>query len=131
MNRLSATSGPRARHVIAWAGASPTSAGPGKPPPKIQGLKGRDRVCTAHVPPLQGGEIHLGTITWGFTPGCHITGFQPCKQRRIPVSPLALQQEFVVRVTEIRAMQSDQAASRLRLESLFQSLLHRALNGEL
>ena len=27
--------GPKARHVIAWAVASPTSAGPGKPFPQI------------------------------------------------------------------------------------------------
>ncbi len=27
--------GLKARNVIAWAGASPTSAGPGQPPPKI------------------------------------------------------------------------------------------------
>ena len=29
------------------------------------------------VPPLQGDGICSGTITWGFTPGCPITGFQP------------------------------------------------------
>src|SRR5437667_7935196 len=27
--------GPKVRNVIAWAGASPTSAGPSQPPPKI------------------------------------------------------------------------------------------------
>ena len=27
--------GPKARHVTAWAGASPTSGGPGQPPPQI------------------------------------------------------------------------------------------------
>jgi len=42
-----------------------------------------------------------------------------------------LQKEFAARVTEIRALQAEQAASRQRLESLFQSLLHRAFNGDL
>jgi len=49
----------------------------------------------------------------------------------IPVPPLPLQKEFVQRVTEIRALETSQAASRRRLEALFQSLLHRAFNGEL
>ncbi len=52
-------------------------------------------------------------------------------QIRIPVPPLPLQQEFARRVTEIRALEAAQAASRLRLEALFQSMLHRAFNGEL
>ncbi len=49
----------------------------------------------------------------------------------IPVPPLPLQKEFAQRVTEIREMEADQAASCLRLESLFQSMLHRAFNGEM
>jgi type I restriction enzyme S subunit len=48
-----------------------------------------------------------------------------------PVPPLALQKEFAARVTEIRAVQTEQAASRQRLENLFQSMLHKAFNGEL
>ena len=43
----------------------------------------------------------------------------------------SLQKEFAARVTEIRAVQAEQAASRQCLEALFQSLLHRAFNGEL
>ena len=35
------------------------------------------------------------------------------------------------RVSEIRAMKTAQAASRRRLDDLFQSLLHRAFQGEL
>ncbi len=50
---------------------------------------------------------------------------------RIPVPPLPLQKEFSERVGEIRAMESAQVASRERVESLFQSMLHRAFNGEL
>lgn len=38
---------------------------------------------------------------------------------------------LVARVTEIRAMQADQSASRKRLDDLFQSMLHRAFEGEL
>ena len=49
----------------------------------------------------------------------------------IPVPPLPLQTEFAKRVTEIRELEAKQAASRQRLESLFQSMLHRAFNGEL
>jgi len=50
---------------------------------------------------------------------------------KVPVPPLPLQKEFAQRVTEIRALEAAQAASRLRLENLFQSMLHRAFNGEL
>jgi type I restriction enzyme S subunit len=49
----------------------------------------------------------------------------------IPVPPLALQKKFAARVSEIRAVQAEQAASRRRLEILFQSMLHRAFQGEL
>lgn len=48
---------------------------------------------------------------------------------RIPA--LALQKEFAARVSEIRVLQDDQAASRCRLDELFQSMLHRAFQGEL
>ncbi|MCJ7699039.1 restriction endonuclease subunit S [Candidatus Bathyarchaeota archaeon] len=50
---------------------------------------------------------------------------------RIMLPPLSQQKKFADRVTEIRMLESDQAASRLRLEALFQSLLHHAFNGEL
>jgi type I restriction enzyme S subunit len=49
----------------------------------------------------------------------------------IPLPPLPLQNEFAARVTEIRAVQAEQATSRRRLDDLFQSMLHRAFNGEL
>jgi len=49
----------------------------------------------------------------------------------IPIPPLSLQNTFAARVTEIRAMEAAQAASRQRLEHLFQSMLHRAFTGEL
>lgn len=49
----------------------------------------------------------------------------------IEVPPLALQTEFARLVTEIRSMEVEQASSGRRLEHLFQSLLHRAFQGEL
>ncbi len=49
----------------------------------------------------------------------------------VPVPPLPLQKEFSKRVTEIRAMEAEQATSRRRLEDLFQSMLDRAFRGEL
>lgn len=53
------------------------------------------------------------------------------KRLRLRVPPLTLQKEFASRVSDIRAMQADQAASRRRLDDLFQSMLHRAFQGEL
>jgi len=49
----------------------------------------------------------------------------------IPSPSMALQKEFATRVGEIRAVQAEQTASRRRLENLFQSMLHRAFQGEL
>lgn len=50
---------------------------------------------------------------------------------RVPVPPLPLQEEFAKRVTEIRELEAEQAASRECLDALFQSMLHRAFRGEL
>lgn len=49
----------------------------------------------------------------------------------LPVPPISLQHQFAARVTEVRALEAQQAASRQRLDDLFQSLLHRAFRGEL
>ena len=49
----------------------------------------------------------------------------------VPVPPLVLQKEFAQRVKEIRELEAGQATSRTRLDALFQSMLHRAFNGEL
>ena len=53
--------------------------------------------------------------------------------RALPVllPPLTLQKEFAARVSDIRAMQAEQVASRRRLDDLFKSMLHRAFQGEL
>jgi type I restriction enzyme, S subunit len=60
----------------------------------------------------------------------HLTGVK-LASIRIPLPPIVLQKEFAQRVTEIRELESAQAASSRRLEALFQSLLHRAFQGEL
>jgi type I restriction enzyme S subunit len=49
----------------------------------------------------------------------------------LPLPPLSLQKEFAVRVSDIRALQAEQAASRRRLDDLFHSMLHRAFQGEI
>ena len=46
-------------------------------------------------------------------------------------SALSRQRDFAARVAEIRAMVAQQAASRQRLDDLFQSMLHRAFQGDL
>jgi len=56
---------------------------------------------------------------------------QQVRALEIPLPPLYLQTLFANRVSVVRTLEADQAASRLRLEALFQSLLHRAFNGEL
>jgi type I restriction enzyme S subunit len=42
--------------------------------------------------------------------------------------PLSLQKEFAARVSKLRELEAGQAASRQRLDDLFQSMLHRAFN---
>jgi type I restriction enzyme S subunit len=56
---------------------------------------------------------------------------QQVRTLEIPLPPIALQNEFATRVAEIGAVQSEQTASRRRLDDLFQSTLHRAFQGEL
>ncbi|MEN6582081.1 MAG: pentapeptide repeat-containing protein [Armatimonadota bacterium] len=50
---------------------------------------------------------------------------------RLHIPPRPLQRQFAAHVTEIRAIQDQQAKSREELDALFESLLHRALAGEL
>ena len=69
-------------------------------------------------------RLSLGTNTKYLTLGI-------LKNIKIQQPVSALQHEFARRVTEIRALEAAQAASRLRLEAPFQSMLHRAFNGEL
>ena len=53
------------------------------------------------------------------------------KEINVPLPPLSPQKEFAARVSEIRAVQAEQAASRCHLDDLFQSLMYRAFKGEL
>lgn len=68
---------------------------------------------------------YVGTATIS-----HLTGVK-LASIRIPLPPISRQKEFAARVSEIRAMQAEQAASRRRLDDLFHSMLHRAFQGEL
>ena len=60
----------------------------------------------------------------------HLTGIK-LKSLRIPVPPVPLQRQFATYLAEVRAMEAQQAASRRRIDDLFQSLLDRAFKGEL
>lgn len=62
----------------------------------------------------------LSTITTSIVKSC-----------RIPLPPKSLQESFAARMNELSEMEARQAASRLRLDALFQSLLHRAFAGQL
>jgi len=53
------------------------------------------------------------------------------RQLPIPIPPLSIQNLFSKRLTDIRAAEAVQTASRQRLDALFQSTLHRAFQGEL
>lgn len=56
---------------------------------------------------------------------------QQVRALEIPLPPSSLQKEFAQRVSEIRELEVEQATSRAKLDSLFQSMLHRAFRGEL
>jgi len=49
----------------------------------------------------------------------------------VPLPPLGLQHEFAASVGEVRELKAAQGASRQRLDDVFQSLLHRAFQGDL
>ncbi len=69
------------------------------------------------------GHSKTGTVT-----NLHLNEI---RKIRMPCPPLNVQEHFVSRVTNIRALEAEQAASRRRLDDLFQSMLHRAFEGEL
>jgi type I restriction enzyme S subunit len=70
------------------------------------------------------GRAHQGVALQQFT-------IRQLSGVKVLLPPLPLQKEFAARVSEIRVLQDDQAASRCRLDELFQSMLHRAFQGEL
>jgi type I restriction enzyme S subunit len=49
----------------------------------------------------------------------------------IPLPPIESQEEFAQRVSEIREFETSQVSNHTRLDALFQSMLHRAFNGNL
>jgi type I restriction enzyme S subunit len=57
--------------------------------------------------------------------------FKNLSTLKVIVPPLALQKEFAQRVKEIRELETNQTTSRTRMHALFQSMLHRAFNGDL
>jgi len=56
---------------------------------------------------------------------------QQVRALEIPLPPITLQKEFAKMVADIRELESAQSASRKCLDDLFQSMLHRAFEGEL
>jgi type I restriction enzyme S subunit len=72
---------------------------------------------------------YLQNIAGGITMGVLNAGI--LKSVPICLPPVAMQNAFAARVADIRAMQSQQIASRARLDDLFQSTLQRAFEGEL
>ena len=121
---VAGVSGPKARDVIAWAGVRAANGGPGTASQKSpQGLKGRNNFAPS-VPPFQGGEDLFWMFTWGFTPGYHMTGFQPSEQRRTVAEVGALQAE----VDALKRLQAETAAE---LDALLPALLDRAFKDGL
>jgi type I restriction enzyme S subunit len=69
------------------------------------------------------GHSKAGTVT-----NLHLNEI---RKIRIPCPSSKEQDDFVARMTEIRALEAEQSKSRSRLDDLFQSMLHRAFSGEL
>ena len=115
----------------AWAGASPTSGGPGNRANQFfRGLNGRNNTpasFTLNVPPLQGEEICLGTLAWGCArraspQAVTSRAFSP---RRPIVSEL---DAFQVEVDALKRLQTETA---VELDALLPAILDRAFKGEL
>jgi hypothetical protein len=121
--------------VIAWAGASPTSGGPGhRFHRNPQGLKGRNNFVSP-VPPLQGGAICLGKVTWGFTPGYDIASLRPFKRAPGSVAPPTEQRRIVADLdalqAEVDALKRLQAETAAELDVLLPAILDRVFKGKL
>jgi type I restriction enzyme S subunit len=80
---------------------------------------------------LRGGKNDIPDVfaKWPVTMGVLNAGL--LKRLNVPIPPLSLQEEFAGCVNKIRELAAVQAASRRRLDDLFQSMLHCAFNGEL
>ena len=73
---------------------------------------------------------HLAAIARGAVGQANVNS-QELKSIPIPVPPLPLQEQFAARVGEVRFLESEQAASRRKLDNLFNSMLERAFNEAL
>lgn len=72
---------------------------------------------------------HLRSLASGST---HKTIYFPTVQQFCTIlPPIALQREFAAQFREVCALEEVQTSSQQRLDDLFQSLLHRAFQGEL
>jgi len=98
----------------------------------------RVRVEQSKLDPVYFAKFLLTGEARGYFLGCakrttNLASINMTQLRALPVRlpSLSLQKEFAARVSEIRAVQAEQTASRRRLDGLFQSMLHRAFNGEL
>jgi type I restriction enzyme S subunit len=97
----------------------------------------RVRVERSKLEPFYFAKFLLTTEAKGYFLSCakrttNLASINMTQLRALPVPapPLPLQKEFAQRVTTIRELAAAQSASRQRLEALFQSMLHRAFNGE-
>ena len=98
----------------------------------------RVRVEQSKLNPVYLARFLLTGEARGYFLGCakrttNLASINMTQLRALPVHlpPLTLQNQFAARVSEIRAVQDEQSASHRRLDELFQSMLHRAFNGEL
>jgi type I restriction enzyme, S subunit len=78
-------------------------------------------------------QVLAPTILAAVRVGATVQNIETEVLKKLPVlnPPLPMQKEFTKRVTGIRELKGKQAASRERLDALFQSMLHRAFRGEL
>jgi type I restriction enzyme S subunit len=76
-----------------------------------------------------GGQRQIAKAQYGQTkPGLN---FEQIRRFQVPVPPLALQHEFVRRVSAVDKLKSAHRASLAKLDALFASLQHRAFRGTL
>lgn len=104
-------------------------------------------LCSADVYPVQPKEKKMTReFLWSILLSDSFTGYTASLSTRVNMPkvnrkqleayptmlpPLPLQKAYSARIAEIRALETTQAVSRRRLDDLFQSLLHRAFQGEL
>ena len=98
----------------------------------------RVRVEQSKLDPVYFAKFLLTGEARGYFLGCakrttNLASINMTQLRALPVllPPLPQQKEFAARVSDIRAMQAEQAASCRRLDDLFHSMLHRTFQGEL